>query len=130
MDSRLLYGVEHVEFALEQAGKAFERGSNISSDPFVEVLVRASGQRQIKRAIDMFGLHGSREIVLLGPEMPEGLLESIGAVESEIRLDNERLQRLKEAYSITDAEIGAVSDSPAEAVKDLIKERIALVSVL
>ncbi|MFQ5800977.1 MAG: KEOPS complex subunit Cgi121 [Candidatus Hydrothermarchaeales archaeon] len=130
IDADLLFGVEHVEFAAKKAKKAFENGENISNNLFVETIVRASGQRQIKKAMEMFGLRGSKEIVIFGEEVPEEVKKLLEAESFEIRMDGGRLEILKEAFSITDAEIMAVSDHPAEAIKELIKERVSLVSTL
>lgn len=129
VDSKNLYGTEHLIFAYTSAKRAEERGERISNDLFVETVLRASGQRQIKKALDIFGLRGSHEIAVFGEEITEEILKQLGAVEMELVMDPERLERLKETFSITETEITAVSDIPEEAVKDLIKERIALVSI-
>jgi KEOPS complex subunit Cgi121 len=130
IDATFAFGPEHIEFAVNKAKRAFEHGENISTNPFIETIVRASGQRQIKKAMDMFGLRGSQEIILFGDQIPKEAIESVEAREFEIEIDAKKLEMLKEAFSITDEEIKAVSDSPVKALKDLIKERIALVSTL
>jgi KEOPS complex subunit Cgi121 len=130
VDSTLLYGLGHVESAVHLANRAMERGENISSNVFIETIVWASGQRQIKKAIAMFGLNGSKEIVIYGEEIPEEIESHLGAVVTEIKIDGKKLDALKKAYSISDTELHAVSDTPSEAVKDLIKERIALLSTI
>ncbi len=129
IDSRYLYGAEHLHFACTRAKREGERGGRISNDPFMEAVLRASGQRQIKKALAIFGLNSSHEIAIFGEEIPDELLEDLGAVEVELIMDTERLERLKQTFSITETEIAAVSDTPAEAVKALIKERISLVSI-
>ncbi len=130
IDSTNIYGLEHVEFALEAAKKSFQRKEALCTDFFVEALTRASGQRQIKKAIDMFGLKGSTEIVVFGENIPSGLITALKGVEHDIILDRSRLERLKVAFSISDEELNAVSDNVFEAVKELINERIALISSL
>ncbi len=130
VDSTLLYGIGHVESAFHLATRAMDRGENISSSDFVETIVRASGQRQIKKAIAMFGLNGSREIVIYGEKISEEVESHLGAVDTEIKIDGKKLDALKNAFSISDTELYAVSDTPFEAIKDLIKERIALLSTL
>lgn len=129
VDSRNLYGSEHLFFAYTSAKKAGERGERISNDLFVETVLRASGQRQIKKALDIFGLRGSHEIAVFGEEIPEEMVERLGAVEMELVMDPERLERLKQTFSITETELTAVSDIPKESIKDLINERIALASI-
>ncbi len=130
VDSSLLYGVEHLEFAIQKANNALENADNISSNLFVETIVRASGQGQIKRALEKYGLNGSTEIAVFGERIPNELQSLLGAEKTKIIIDPHRLERLKEAFSINDDELSAVSTVPEEAIKDLIKERIALVAIL
>ncbi len=130
VDSTLLYGVEHIEFAIGKAKLALANGDSISSNIFVETIVRASGQRQIKKALEKYGLKGSTEIAIFGEKIPEEVQTFLGAVETEISIDSERLEALKEAFSIKDEELNSISQSQAEAVKELINEKIALVSIL
>ena len=78
----------------------------------------------------MYGLRGSREIVVFAEALPKEIEELIGAEETELKMDASRIEALKEAFSISDEELEAVPDDPREAVKMLIRERIALVSVL
>jgi tRNA threonylcarbamoyladenosine modification (KEOPS) complex Cgi121 subunit len=93
-------------------------------------VVRASGQKQISRALDMFGLKGTREIAIFGTDIPAELIESIGGDEFTILLDRGRISRLKRAFAISDEEILAFTENKNEAIKKLINERIALVSTL
>jgi tRNA threonylcarbamoyladenosine modification (KEOPS) complex Cgi121 subunit len=130
IDASFLYGLEHAEFAIQKARKALECGENISSNLFVEIITRASGQRQIKRAMEMYGLQGSREVVIIGEEIPLEFLDHLGAKEFEIKIDEKKLEMLKKGFSIDEGELEAFAGSPEEAIKDLIKERIALVSLL
>jgi len=126
LDSSLLFGLEHVVLAMEKAEQDVRCGCGVSDDFFVETLVRASGQRQIKKAMEMFGLRSSREFVLISETPQDRLLKDLGAIEMEIELDRERMERLKKAYRISELEMRAVSDDDAEAIKALIEERIAL----
>ncbi len=130
VDSNLLYGVDHLKFAVQQANKALENGGGISSNIFMETIVRASGQRQIKKALEMHGLKGSTELVVFGEKISGEAKALLGAEETEIIIDSQRLEALKDAFSITRAELKSVSNTPSEAIKDLINERIALVSIL
>jgi KEOPS complex subunit Cgi121 len=126
VDSTLLFGLDHIKLALEKAEDAFRTGSNTSDNTFVEVLLWASAQRQIKRALAMYGLNGSQEVVVFGAEIPTGFSNAPGVCEVEIMLDKSRLDALKRAFSITDTEMGVVPVSAEKAVKELICERISL----
>ena len=55
MDADGIAGREHATHATIHAIKAFSRKENISKDIGLEICVRASGQRQISRAINMTG---------------------------------------------------------------------------
>jgi KEOPS complex subunit Cgi121 len=133
VDARYVAGREHLEFALTQAEKAFKRGSNISNDPMMEVLVRASAQRQIKKALELFGVNGSREVYIIGKELPLELIRSYGCEEVEPRISRGKYRRLKEKFGIGEAEIAAVAgrdyEARVEALKNIIKERVALLEV-
>jgi tRNA threonylcarbamoyladenosine modification (KEOPS) complex Cgi121 subunit len=134
LDARCLAGREHLEFAVEQAKKAFERRENISSDFLIEVLVRASATRQIKVALERLGIGDSREVIAIAEEVPRDFLErySCRVCEEVLEVTEEKYKRLKEIYGITEAEIqtlaGASFESRVHVLKELIKERIALIA--
>ncbi|MEK6976770.1 MAG: KEOPS complex subunit Cgi121 [Candidatus Hydrothermarchaeota archaeon] len=135
LDARLVAGMEHLEFAISQAEKAFQRGENISSDPLFEVLVRASAQRQIKRALELVGLKGGREVILLCHEVPEALLQEYGCREDPgvLAIGRDKYELLKEAFGIGEAELDAVAGEGfaerSTALVEAIKERIAILQV-
>lgn len=131
LDAGLIAGRDHIEHALSQAKKAFERGSNISSDPLIEPIVRASAQRQIKKALDIFGIKNSRKAYVLAGELPVELLTEYGCVERGGEdITGEKYEALKKAFSIREAEISAVAGKEfkdrVKALQDAIKERITL----
>ncbi|GBE19270.1 MAG TPA: hypothetical protein ENH13_02260 [Euryarchaeota archaeon] len=129
VDSSLLFGLEHIMLAIEKAEYAFESGCNTSANIFVEVLLWASAQRQIKHALEMYGLNGSQDVVVFGAEIPPGFSDAHGMREVEIVLDESRINVLKCAFSITDAELGVVPGRVADALRELICERISLGAV-
>lgn len=55
-DADYIAGKPHLYFAVLNALKAFEQGRNISEKLEVEILLYASGKRQIDRAIEMIGI--------------------------------------------------------------------------
>ncbi|WP_456474136.1 KEOPS complex subunit Cgi121 [Candidatus Pyrohabitans sp.] len=134
LDAHNLAGREHLEFAVEQAKKAFERGENISTDFLIEVMVRASANRQIKVALERLGIRGSREVVAVAEEIPKEFLEHYSCRECEdvLEMTEEKYQRLKEMYGITEVEIQTLAEanfqSRAGVLRELIKERIALMA--
>jgi len=124
-------GRRHLEFALEQAERAFRRGKNICNDLAMEVLVRAAATRQIGTAIERLGVRGAKEVVLVCEEVPEELLASYGCRECEdvLELSEEKLPGLMQSYGIAGEELEAVGGRAEEAVQMLIIERIALMWV-
>jgi len=133
IDASLLYGLKHAETALREALKAFENKDNLSKDLYVEIIARASGQRHIKKALEMFGLRNSKEILLMGKDVAEmeKFIREVGGKEFEVKMDRKKLERLKKGFNISESEISASPlESEEETVKAIINERIALISVL
>ncbi len=137
MDSQIIAGKSHITFAIRKAKRAFERGENISKNFFLEVLLRASAQRQIKEAFRLLGIknEGSNEIILLCKEVPSGFLEEYECEEDmEIfKIGEEKYERIKDAFFIDEIEIGAVSGpgikSRTDFLKAIVKERISLLGL-
>ncbi len=130
INSHYIASREHLEFAIRHAEKAFERGENISKDPFVELVVRCSGQRQIKRALALFGMRG-REIAIIGQTPHE--LKDYQCTETKLEMTEEKYQRVKAAFGIDEREVTAVAEGDlakkAKALVEIIKERIALIAI-
>ncbi len=132
VDTRLVASLGHIEFAASQAEIAFERNENISNDPLIEVMLRMSGQRQISKALEMFGLKDSKEVVLISKQDPESFLNANGWKhdESILDIDEERFERIKERFHIDELELETASNNDRNAaLLDIIKERVALVSL-
>jgi KEOPS complex subunit Cgi121 len=131
VDAKFVAGRDHLEFAIAQAEKAFKRGTNICNDPLIEPLLRASGQRQIKKALELFGINNSREVFILSEKLPSELLEDYSCVEKNADINLEKYEVLKKAYGVDEAEIAATAgkgfDEKVKTLKNIIKERIALI---
>lgn len=56
VNSELVLGKRHVDTALLTAVKNYSYGTNISRSLPLEIIISLSGQRQIDKAIDLFGL--------------------------------------------------------------------------
>jgi KEOPS complex subunit Cgi121 len=92
LDASFVAGAEHLRFAALNALNAFEGQFNISSSLAIEILLYASAQRQIKRAMDMIGIKPgmSRVAVLVLAENEEkasAALETICGILSAERDD-------------------------------------------
>lgn len=123
-DADLVFGEDHLLAAWEHTERAFARGTNVASDPMVEVLRFASGERQIATALEKLGLkEGKGEMVLfvVGDGDASVLIRELGLRE-EGTLVHGRIDMLP-AFGITLEEMGTVE---GHQVFDLVLERVAL----
>ena len=138
-DADRIAGWEHLFFAAVNAVKAHEAGAAISRSLAIEVLLYASCQDQISRALDVVGVTPSTERVALvvladGEEVAEGALGRAsvalgGGDDSVLGLDEEKFVRIKEAFGVSDSELEAVGGSELDALTRLLVERGALLAL-
>jgi len=139
-DAKFIAGFDHLYFAVLNAAKAFETGRNISKNLAVEMLLYASGQHQISRAIELLGMKSSSTqiAVLVAADTRQKALEALNRIScllkgerdgKVIELTEEKVQTIKVAFSITDLEIEAtLRKSEKEALISLLIERAALLA--
>lgn len=128
LDADKLAGERHIRFAVEKALNSFRTGTNIANDLAKEIMIYASGTRQISKAMK-FGVHkGENNIVLVavgeGPDlsgfseiMPKHVLE----------YNESKKEATMRAFNITKEEIEAAGE---EKIPELVLERVALVDVV
>lgn len=131
IDAMAIAGEEHISFAIAQAERAFSTGSNIASEPHLEVLVRASARSQIGEAIEKLGVRGSREVVVISEHRPEDFLSEYGcrSCSEVLELSGEKLDYLVELFGIGRRELEVAGGEGEEVVKSIIRERIALLNL-
>lgn len=130
MDADKVYGVDHLDSAVLHARRAFERQANAANTLGMEVILYASGERQISKAKKKMGLHQETErvaLVVLGPDDAdiEAVLKRL-----ELRRDDALLEcslTKGEAFGIGTDELGTVGEA---LLADLVLERVAFVEVL
>lgn len=140
-DADLIAGPEHLICAAANAARGF-RAKPISKALETELLLYASGQRQIDAAIGMVGLGpGTKNLAVIAIDEEEGRLlgslkaiaEALGGRESDSVLSissREKLERIIKAFGISDAEMrGFIGRDPPEAVMKAIIERSAILSI-
>lgn len=138
LDSRLVYGEDHIKSAVNHAIRAFQEKRNTSNSLSLEILLYASGKKQLKEAIEFMGIKkkGPCAIICVGKTRISGsenmVPREIGKLVTELKLehDNSVLDGNKEIlyrFGITDAELKTVDKSMYQ---DLILERVAMVDVL
>lgn len=141
LDASLVAGFEHLYFAVLNALKSFESGLNISKNLAVEVLLFASGQDQIRIAIEKLGVKPSSSnlaLVIIADNRDEAIcaLNNISDVlggekdQSIIELTDEKISNIIREFGISEAELEAsMRGSLKDALKSVIIERAALLVV-
>jgi len=138
-DADRVAGWRHLFFATVNALRAFKSGRNLSGGLAVEILICASGQGQIDRAIEMLGVKESTSnlaVLIVGAdesivkkaatEVSNAMMGTVDEKALEIRSE-EKFRGLISLFGIARKELGTVvSKSPEEALTLLIIERGAL----
>ncbi|MEE9223817.1 MAG: KEOPS complex subunit Cgi121 [Thermoplasmata archaeon] len=128
MDAGLVFGTTHILSAFDHAQRAFDEGRNSSRTLATEVLLYASGERQISESIEKMGIKdGTTEfcIILLGEADIGDLVHDLGLKEDDSVLEGNTSKL--EAFGISQREMDTV---PVERVFDLVLERVAMVDLL
>ena len=131
----------HLYFAVLDALMAFKTKRNISRNLAVEVMLYASAQRQIKKAIDIIGVkNGCSDIAVVVIGGSRGAVESVvtsisGHFHREpddpvLDLSPSKTQAIRQVFRITEAELNVVAkqNDMERALVDLVVERMALLS--
>jgi len=137
-DAEMTAGLEHLYFAVLNALKAIESGNKISSSLAMEILLYASGQHQIDKAIRMLGVkEDSSQIVVVvlskSRERSREAMQKISRIiegepcDEVINLTGEKFSIIKSKFEISDAELEAtLRKSKEEALTSILIERSAL----
>ncbi|MEM0449200.1 MAG: KEOPS complex subunit Cgi121 [Methanomassiliicoccales archaeon] len=127
LDANMVCGKEHLDTAIEHAFRAFRQNANCANDLLMEIMLYASGERQISKAQEKMSLkEGGAEIalVVIGADPLEVVRMLKLRRDDEVLLcDETKLKR----FGISPKEIGAV---PRDKALDLVLEKVAFVDVL
>ncbi len=140
-DADLVASWQHLYFAVLNALMAFRTGRNISKSVAVEVMLYASAQRQIKKAIELIGVKKTTAnvatVVVSGKaeSVKRGLAAIANCVGAEpddtvLELSTRKIQRIRQAFAVSDLELETVATEggAVQALVDLVVERVALLS--
>jgi len=140
-DAGLVASWQHLYFAALNALKAFKNGENISKSLAMEMLLYASAQRQIHKAMNKLGIKQNIckvAVVVVGenPNNVESTLNNVLRVvdgkrdDKVLGLTPEKIAKVRRVFEISDTEIEAVADGKTleEAITDLVIERMALLA--
>ena len=132
---------QHLYFAVLNALTAFRNKSNISKNIAVEVMLYASAQRQIRKAIALVGVkRGSADVavVIIGDNAHAvktalaAVSKRIGAEPDEtvLVLSTDKVQSIRKAFDISEREVETVmkAGDAEQALVNLVIERGALLS--
>jgi tRNA threonylcarbamoyladenosine modification (KEOPS) complex Cgi121 subunit len=132
---------QHLYFAVLNALTAFRNKSNISKNIAVEVMLYASAQRQIKKAIALVGVErdsANIAVVILGENADavktvlDAVSKRVGAEPDEtvLALSKDKLQSIHKAFNISEKEVETVMKrgDVEQALVNLVIERVALLS--
>lgn len=132
---------QHLYFAVINALKAFKNNENIADNLGVEILLYASAQRQIQKAIKLVGIkNNSSEIaVLIIGEKSEDINSALSIISKDIKdqynelvlqLSKEKMTTIKKTFEISDEELKTAlrKGDSKQALIDLVIERMALLA--
>jgi KEOPS complex subunit Cgi121 len=126
-DARYVVDRAHLRRAVELADRAIDRGENVARDRAVEILLYATGRRQINRALAMGVDEGETPAVVLvdgGDESgaAAAVADSLTAAKT-LGSTDEALVR--DFFEVSDAELDAADGDLA----GIVRERVALLDV-
>jgi KEOPS complex subunit Cgi121 len=130
VDASKVYGMEHLEIAAEKAIRAFNEGRNFGKTLAVEVILYASGKRQIAQALKFMGLReGIKElgaVAISGPgdNIPPDIEKRLGLERNDEVLEGS--DDVLEAFGIGPEMRKGI---PKGRWGDLILERVSLLDI-
>jgi len=143
LNADLISGSRHLQSAVNKTLRSFSSLNNAANDPGMEIMMYASGRRQIERALALGIKKGKMRIaiVLIGENavdeaaVDEAVVDE-AAVEVEALLDtidpgvidysDIKREGIMDFFDITTDEINAVGK---EKIPELVLERVALIDV-
>jgi KEOPS complex subunit Cgi121 len=132
---------QHLYFAVLNALTAFRNKTNVSKSVAVEVMLYASAQRQIRKAIELVGVKrdsATVAAVIIG-ESPDAVKAALSSIskrvgsepdETVLALSKTKMHNIRRAFSISEIEVATVmkAGNIEQALVDLVVERVALLS--
>ncbi len=128
MDADRVCGVDHLLSAVLHAKRAFERGTASCNTLGMEIILYASGERQITKAKRKMGLGQGTErvaLVLLEEGDMDRLIKAMGLERDDALLACTRAKG--EAFGISPQELETVGEGR---LQDLVLEKVAFVDLL
>jgi KEOPS complex subunit Cgi121 len=131
-NAEMIFGEKHLISAFEHAKRAFEQKTNTTNSLGMEILLYASGERQLKLAIPKMGVKkGQTDIVFIviknkiTDELVGGLLGKLSLERDDKVLEGD-VNTLKK-FGLKESQIKTVSK---DKYSSLILEKIALIDII
>ncbi len=144
MRTDFIAGIEHLLSASENAINAWKGGYMISRNLDIEVVLYASAQRQIDKALEDIGTIDKLEsvaLVVIG-KLKEQVEKSIARAQQRVgrrisppfQVSEDRIRRICEHFSIANTELNAITSSTNledryDAVKKSVMSRVSMVAL-
>jgi KEOPS complex subunit Cgi121 len=138
LNADMIYGKNHLQSSVEHAIRAMERKTNTTNSLGMEILLYASGERQLKLAINKMGVkQGKNNIAFIFlcnnkkiknrmiDNLIDEMLESFSLCKNNTILDGDKSVLKK--FCIDENEIKTVNE---DKYGDLILEKIAMVDII
>jgi len=135
LDADIVYGKNHLVSAVEHAVRAFKRKTNTTNTLAMEILLYASGERQLKLAIPKIGIKtGKVNIAFVfvkkaDDKISDSLIDKLLKLLSLVRDDkilNGNMDTLRK-FGINERQIRTVTKAK---YGDLILEKVAMVDII
>ncbi len=129
-DAGKVAGESHLRCAVKKGVRSIESGENISSDPAMEILLYASGKRQINKALSMGVKAGRNDVVAIILGKSEGAIEEVKGMITRrpvLKYSNSKRESIMNFFDITEAEVDVVGE---ERIPDLVMERVVMLDII
>ncbi|MEM2104930.1 MAG: KEOPS complex subunit Cgi121 [Candidatus Bathyarchaeia archaeon] len=140
-DARFVASWQHLYFAVLNALTAFKNKRNISKNLAMEIILYASTQRQIKKALESLGIkpkHAEVALVIVGDD-PRTIKSAFNTIihaakakrdDKVLELTGEKISCIREIFGISNLELEAVMEKGdlKKALVDIVIERMALLA--
>jgi KEOPS complex subunit Cgi121 len=140
-DADLIATEQHLYFAVLNALEAFKNKTNLSKSLAMEIMLYASAQRQIQKAISKSGIKPestNMATVIISQDTTElkTVLDAVTLVlgnnpdESVLKMSTQKMKRIKETFQISDKELETASKDKDDEMTlvDLVIEHVALLA--
>ena len=132
---------QHLYFVVLNALTAFRNKTNVSKSVAVEVILYASAQRQIRKAIELLGVKRDSDtvavvIIAMSSHAVKAALSKVSKRigsepdETVLALSNAKIRSISRAFSISEREVETIvkAGNVEQALVDLVVERVALLA--